>query len=71
MGGIDTVYLAMFDEVNEGTAIFKITNNPPTQARFLGYEGLPSDWYMRLVGLGEKMLKEKQPVPAEIPIKPS
>ena len=70
MGGIDTIYLAMFDEVDEGTAIFKVTSTPPTQGHFVGYEGLPSDWYLRLVGLGEKMLREKQAVPPEIPIKP-
>jgi hypothetical protein len=69
--GVDTVYVAMFDEVNEGTAIFKVTNNPPTEAKFVGYEGLPSDWYLRLVGLGEKMLREKQSIPPQIPIKPS
>jgi hypothetical protein len=66
--GVDTVYLAMFDEMDEGTAILKVTNTPPVQARFLTYEGMPSDWYMRLVGLGEKMLREKTPVSAEIPI---
>jgi len=70
MGGIDTVYLAMFDEMDEGTAILKVTNTPPTQAHFLTYEGLPSDWYMRLVGTGEKMLRDKTPIPEKIPIKP-
>jgi len=67
MGGVDTIFLAMFDEVDEGTAILKVTKTPPTQAHFLTYEGLPSDWYLRLVGLGEKMLREGTPVPAEIP----
>ncbi len=42
----------MFDEVDEGTAIFKVTSEPPTQAHFVGYEGLPSDWYLRLTGEG-------------------
>lgn len=70
MGGVDTVFLAMFDEVDEGTAILKVTNFPPTQANFLTYEGMPGDWYMRLVGLGEKLLREKTPVPEGIPIKP-
>jgi len=70
MGNIDTVFVAMFDEVDEGTAIFKVTNTPPAQAHFLTYEGLPGDWYMRLVDLGAKMLREKQPIPSEIPIKP-
>src|SRR5690606_14613755 len=41
--GLDMAYVAMFDEVDEGTAIFKVTNTPPTQAHFDTYEGLPSD----------------------------
>ena len=70
MGGVDTIFLAMFDEVDEGTAILKVTDTPPTQAHFLTFEGMPTDWYMRLVGLGEKMLRDKTPVPPEIPITP-
>ena len=69
--GVDTVYVAMFDEVDEGTAIFKVTSSPPTQAHFMGYDGLPSDWYLRLVGEGARMLKAKQPIPPEIPLDPS
>ncbi len=60
----------MFDEVDEGTAIFKVTGSPPTQAHFVGDEGLPSDWYLRLVGEGGRMLRGERPVVAEIPIKP-
>jgi hypothetical protein len=68
--GADTVYVAMFDEVDEGTAIFKVTSSPPRQAHFVGYEGFPSDWYLRLVGQGTRMLREKTPIPAEIPLRP-
>jgi hypothetical protein len=68
--GADTVYVAMFDEVDEGTAIFKVTSYPPTQGHFVGYEGLPSDWYLRLVGEGARRLRARQPIPAEIPIRP-
>ena len=60
----------MFDEVDEGTAIFKVTSTPPTQAHFVGYDGLPSDWYLRLVGEGDRLLRQGLPLPAEIPIKP-
>jgi hypothetical protein len=68
--GADSAFVAMFDEVDEGTAIFKVTSSPPTQAHFEGYENLPSDWYLRLVGEGTKMLRKERPVSAEIPIKP-
>jgi len=68
--GVDTVYVAMFDEVDEGTAIFKVTSMPPTQAHFVGYEGLPSDWYVRLVGEGAGMLRRERPISAPIPIEP-
>jgi hypothetical protein len=65
--GVDTVYVAMFDEVDEGTAILKVTSSPPTQGHFVGYEGLPSDWYLRLVGEAARRLHTRQPIPAEIP----
>ena len=68
--GVDSVYVAMFDEVDEGTAIFKVTSSPPTQAHFVGYENLPADWYLRLVGEGSRMLHGKRPITREIPIKP-
>ena len=66
--GVGSAYVAMFDEVDEGTSIFKVTSSPPTQARFSGYEGLPSDWYLRLVGEGARMLRGKRPITAQIPI---
>jgi hypothetical protein len=68
--GVDSVYVAMFDEVDEGTAIFKVTSEPPTAGHFVGYEGLPSDWYLRLVGEGGGRLRHGLSVPADIPVRP-
>jgi hypothetical protein len=68
--GADSVCIAMFDEVDEGTAIFKVSNNPPSQAHFVTYDGMPSDWYLRLVGEGTRMLHNKIVIPSEIPIMP-
>lgn len=59
--GVKSAFVAMFDEVDEGTAIFKVTSTPPLQARFVGYEGLPSDFYLRLTGAGGKLLRGELP----------
>lgn len=68
--GEKSAYVAMFDEVDEGTAVFKVTSTPPVQAHFVGYEGLPSDWYLRLIREGKRMLRGQRPLARQIPIKP-
>ena len=66
--GATMVYQAMFDEVDEGTAIFKCTNDPPVgESRFLTYEGLPSDHYPRLVGRATLMISGKSPMTEALP----
>lgn len=66
--GASMVYQAMFDEVNEGTAIFKCTNEPPVGASpFVTYEGLPSDFYLKLVGQASRMLRNEIPVTDAVP----
>ena len=57
--GCDMLYVAMFDEADEGTAIFKCTNNPPVGdgVQFLTYEGLPSDFYLQLTGRAAKLIR--------------
>jgi hypothetical protein len=67
---VDCVYVAMFDEVDEGTAIFKVTSSPPAQGHFVGLEGLPSDWYLRLTGEAANLLRQRQRIPLEIPLAP-
>lgn len=53
---INMAYVAMFDEVDEGTAIFKCTNNPPV-GQFCTLEGLPSDYYLQLAGNAGRYLR--------------
>ncbi len=62
--------IAMFDEVDEGTAIFKCSNNPPTGggSEFLTLDGLPSDFYLRLAGQAAKLLRGEIPLTSEIPV---
>lgn len=60
--GSEMIYVAMFDEIDEGTAIFKVTNDPPVGAsRFATYEGLPSDYYLWLTGRAAAMLRNEIP----------
>ena len=68
--GIEMAYVAMFDEVDEATAVFKVSNAPPTQARFATYEGLPSDGYLRLTGEGAKAIRGERRGAAALPIQP-
>ncbi len=66
--GATMIYVAMFDEVDEATAIFKCTNHPPVGPNpFLTYEGLPSDHYLWLTGEGGRMLREETPMSAILP----
>lgn len=70
--GAQMIYVAMFDEVDEGTAIFKCGNEVPLggSSKFVTYEGLPSDFYLRLTGYGAKMLRREIPVTDSIPAMP-
>jgi len=55
---VSMVYVAMFDELDEGTAIFKCANDVPTgeKSQFIGLEGLPNDYYLKMVGAGTKLI---------------
>lgn len=63
--GSKMIYQAMFDEVDEGTAIFKCSNSPPG-TNFVTYGGLPPDFYMKLVGAGSRLLRGEIPANDEM-----
>ncbi|MEO6784970.1 MAG: glycoside hydrolase family 71/99-like protein [Chthoniobacteraceae bacterium] len=67
--GAEMFYVAMFDEVDEGTAIFKCTNDVPhaVESQFVTYEGLPSDFYLRLTGAGGKLLRGEIQIGDKLP----
>lgn len=68
--GAQMIYVAMFDEVDEGTAIEKVSKNPPTGAsNFVKFEdGIPSDYYLYLTGYAGKMLRKQLPLQKSIPL---
>jgi len=66
--GATMVYQAMFDEVDEGTAIFKVTNQPPVgESKFVTLDGLPTDFYLKLVGNAGRMIRGELPVTNDLP----
>lgn len=67
--GAEMLYIAMFDEVNEGTAIFKVSDNPPVHetALFADNDGMPSDHYLWLTGEASKILKKQKPLIFQMP----
>jgi hypothetical protein len=75
--GCSMIYGAMFDEVDEGTAMFKMAPTPnelPVQGTFvpLNIDGqnLPNDWYLRLANEAGKMLRGEIPLRSQMPITP-
>lgn len=59
--GAEMIYVAMFDEIDEGTAIYKLAKRLPEQqggSRFVPLdEGVESDLYLRLAGEAAARLK--------------
>ena len=77
--GVKYIYVAMFDEVDEATAMFKIAETK-MQLPFQGKDilvpldidgiSLPSDWYLQLADQTQLMLDGSIPLTSTIPITP-
>jgi hypothetical protein len=67
--GAEMLYVAMFDEVNEGTAIFKGSDNPPVgkNTQFIDMDHKPSDHYLWLTGEAAKILRREKPLVFTMP----
>jgi hypothetical protein len=75
--GCTMIYGAMFDEVDEGTAMFKLAATKaqlPAQGTFVPLDidglNLPSDWYLRVAGEATKMVRGDTPLRRNLPIRP-
>ncbi len=77
VAGATILKIAMFDEVNESTAIFKTAarrQDAPDQGYWLTLDAdgasLPSDWYLRLAGEITRMFHGVIPPDPKLPEKP-
>ncbi len=77
LSGCTMIYGAMYDECDEGTAMYKLDPTPaqmPAYGDFgaLNVDGTAfnSDWYLRLAGQAGRMLRGEIPLQSSIPISP-
>src|SRR5512133_1891198 len=67
-GGVKMLYTGMFDEINEGTQIFKTDNNPPSNTiPFLTYSPNPEDHYLWISGEIRRALRDETTMGNELP----
>lgn len=68
--GAQMIYVAMFDEIDEGTAIFKCAKKVPVgESPFVPIEeGLKADHYLWLTGQAAKMLRKEIPLSIKQPL---
>ena len=67
--GGQMLYVGMFDEVDEGTAIIPVLNNPPNSdgAHFVGNDDVAPDHYLFLTGQAAQMLRKEIPLTSKMP----
>lgn len=64
--GAKSAYVAMFDEIDEGTAIMKC-GGPRPVGRFVDLSDVPTDHYLWLSGQAGRMLRGEIPASPELP----
>jgi hypothetical protein len=74
LSGANMLYNAMFDEVDEGTAMFNLTpsaSDAPRDPSFvtLDIDGceLPSNWYLKLAGAVSDAIRKRTELPQAVP----
>jgi hypothetical protein len=75
--GATMLKTAMFDEVDEGTAIFKVSESKasaPVEFPMVNLnadgETLPSDWYLRVAAAAAQVLKKEIKPTKDLPLRP-
>lgn len=71
--GAEMIYVAMFDEIDEGTAIIKISHKVPIGKSIFvpNDKEVPTDHYLWLTGMAGKMLRGEIPFSKTMPLRPS
>ncbi len=64
--GAKTLYVAMFDEIDEGTAIMKC-GGPRPVGNFVDLSDVPTDHYLWLSGQAGRMLRGEIPASSDLP----
>jgi hypothetical protein len=64
--GAQTLYVAMFDEIDEGTAIMKC-GGPRPVGNFVDLSDVPTDHYLWLSGQAGRMLRGEIPASSDLP----
>lgn len=69
--GAEMLYIAMFDEIDEGTAIMKCAQTVPVgKSIFVPYEKeIRTDHYLWLTGMAGKMLRREIPFSKSMPVR--
>lgn len=72
LAGAETLYLAMFDEMDEGTALFKCTDRVPVgESPFVSFGACESDRYLWLSGKAAEALRGDLPLSPQMPVRKS
>jgi hypothetical protein len=76
--GVDMLYGAMFDEVSEGTAYYKIAStnaSTPANAQLvyndIDGENVPTDWWLQLASHATKALRGTEEITKTMPPLPT
>ncbi len=69
--GAEMLYVGMYDEIDEGTAIIPVLNNPPNSddVHFVGNDNVDPDHYLFLTGKAGEILRNEKSLSRKMPLK--